>query len=420
MFFYILFIMKININHNDFKSEIIIDISKKIGIIQEEILNLCSLIIYNIEKTEIFINNKSYILGIEDALFNINFDVFLNNNNLINEKIDKIIIYDRERDCNGNVIKKNDVINNYNEWYKIYQNENYINYLNRNDIYNSNINQIEIPFNLFLENIFRIPILEEFKEEESKEEESKEEEFKEEEFKEEESKEEYILENNQNLEEEIDLSFKFTLNNILDYDNNDIVKKEEIINIIDKKLKELEDENRNDINNINNTNEINSINDMNNIVNIFDNYIQNTNYSTLEENFFNILNRDINLNLNNYNTLSNLVLENDNTDNTDNIDNNTNNDYLNNLEYFNDIKIILDETKFNNLKCNYFKELSLNDYNECLICIDQFNDEDIVVKIKCNHFFHKNCIKSWLCEESNKCPICRIEVDIGIISDKNN
>ena len=40
------------------------------------------------------------------------------------------------------------------------------------------------------------------------------------------------------------------------------------------------------------------------------------------------------------------------------------------------------------------------------------NDE--LVKIKCNHIFHCHCIKSWLCNESNKCPVCRIEVGKGI------
>ena len=41
--------MIIKLIYNDFNKNIDIDISKTIGKIQEELLNLCSLIIYNIE-----------------------------------------------------------------------------------------------------------------------------------------------------------------------------------------------------------------------------------------------------------------------------------------------------------------------------------------------------------------------------------
>jgi len=41
--------------YNEFIKTINIDITKKIGIIQEEILNKCILMIYNIEYTEIII-----------------------------------------------------------------------------------------------------------------------------------------------------------------------------------------------------------------------------------------------------------------------------------------------------------------------------------------------------------------------------
>ena len=81
---------------------------------------------------------------------------------------------------------------------------------------------------------------------------------------------------------------------------------------------------------------------------------------------------------------------------------------------YEDVKIILNEEQFNNLECTSFKELNLNENKECLICIENFNDDDDVIKIPCNHIFHKNCIKSWVCEESNKCPICRVEIDKGI------
>ena len=91
------------------------------------------------------------------------------------------------------------------------------------------------------------------------------------------------------------------------------------------------------------------------------------------------------------------------------------NPIYNNINYdYEDVKIVLNEEQFNNLECKCYKDLNLNEAKECLICIDNFNEEDDIVKIKCNHIFHKNCIKSWLCEESNKCPVCRISIDEGI------
>ena len=60
--------MKVNLFYNDFKKEIDIDISKKIGIIQENLLNCCSLLIYNIEYSDrdgnnISVHNMVYVFN---------------------------------------------------------------------------------------------------------------------------------------------------------------------------------------------------------------------------------------------------------------------------------------------------------------------------------------------------------------------
>ena len=41
---------------------------------------------------------------------------------------------------------------------------------------------------------------------------------------------------------------------------------------------------------------------------------------------------------------------------------------------------------------------------ECSICLDDIEEE--VAILKCNHFFHKECISEWL-SRSNTCPYCR-------------
>lgn len=41
---------------------------------------------------------------------------------------------------------------------------------------------------------------------------------------------------------------------------------------------------------------------------------------------------------------------------------------------------------------------------ECPICRDTLQES--VVRLPCDHYFHKSCIKNWF-DEHNTCPICR-------------
>ena len=42
----------------------------------------------------------------------------------------------------------------------------------------------------------------------------------------------------------------------------------------------------------------------------------------------------------------------------------------------------------------------------CTICLEEFNFDEELIKLKCNHIFHKECLKPWL-DNKKKCPICR-------------
>jgi hypothetical protein len=446
--------MEINIIYNEFKKSIVIDILKKNGVIQENLLSLCSLMIYNIEYSEIIIDSKSYIIGLDDFPFEETLEKSLEKIDQKQESIEKIIINDRKRDECGNVIKKNDIIDKYNIWFQDYENENYINFINSQNGYNRNNssrNIIQFPIDSLLNNILRSPLYTNYRNELVSR----------------------SNDDNDNLEETIN--------------NQQNESSREIMSIIDKKLDELNNElNNNDAyndayneegdnednneegndenednneegndenedsnedaqinqqsyNNLENNqseNFNNSMQQFNNIINIFDNYIQNN--INIQQNsansFFNVINQDMNLNYYNFNqftNLSNLVNEDlvnedlDDLPDLINMNEEPNNGpilyttfSLNPLSHNNyvyeDVKIILSDEQFNNLECKSFKELNLGESKECLICIENFNDDDDVIKIPCNHIFHKNCIKSWVCEESNKCPICRVEVNKGI------
>ena len=43
----------------------------------------------------------------------------------------------------------------------------------------------------------------------------------------------------------------------------------------------------------------------------------------------------------------------------------------------------------------------------CLICMNNFILNDIIIILYCKHYFHNKCIKRWLIDYNNSCPICR-------------
>jgi len=329
--------MKINLFYNDYIKEIEIDISKKIGIIQEKLLNYCSLLIYNIEYTEIIVENKSYILGDNDFDFNEIFETILIKLCKETINIEKIIMYDRKRDFNGNVFKNNIIIDKYNKWYIQHENENYFNYYVNEQSENRHI--IRFPIETILQNILRVPI------------------------------------NN--------ISYENIFNE--QEQNNDQEQNSEQEQNSDQEHNNQEQNNQQE----NNQQEINH--------NIFINntYIPFNNSTNIFNNFIDIFDRYLNdENIDNdYNDLPDLVP----------IDEN----------FYEDVKTILSDEEFNNIETLLYKDLNNNEKMECLICTEEFIEKDNIKKIKCNHLFHTECIKQWLCKESNKCPICRIEIDKG-------
>jgi hypothetical protein len=84
-----------------------------------------------------------------------------------------------------------------------------------------------------------------------------------------------------------------------------------------------------------------------------------------------------------------------------------------NEEYENmeDVKVTVPENVFETFETIVLTNDNFDNYKEksCNICIEEFKLNDTLTNLKCNHFFHKNCIKTWLTKQSKKCPICRNE-----------
>jgi hypothetical protein len=73
-----------------------------------------------------------------------------------------------------------------------------------------------------------------------------------------------------------------------------------------------------------------------------------------------------------------------------------------------DVKVTLSEEEFNNLENVVLDKTNIDRFNDkCNICLDEFVLEQNVILLNCKHFFHNECIKNWLTNQSTKCPICR-------------
>ena len=83
----------------------------------------------------------------------------------------------------------------------------------------------------------------------------------------------------------------------------------------------------------------------------------------------------------------------------------------------NNVKKILSEKGNEQLKLVKFRSDKF-DTNECVITQDEFEEGEEIIQLPCGHIFKPEAIKTWLKEESSKCPICRFELDFVEKSEK--
>ena len=46
---------------------------------------------------------------------------------------------------------------------------------------------------------------------------------------------------------------------------------------------------------------------------------------------------------------------------------------------------------------------------ECAECQKNYTDKELMVKLPCNHHFHKQCVESWLAQRGT-CPLCKYKI----------
>uniref|UniRef100_A0A0N5AA58 RING-type E3 ubiquitin transferase n=1 Tax=Syphacia muris TaxID=451379 RepID=A0A0N5AA58_9BILA len=72
----------------------------------------------------------------------------------------------------------------------------------------------------------------------------------------------------------------------------------------------------------------------------------------------------------------------------------------------------LDQIQRYSTKHKYVKDCSLpeNEQERCTVCLMDFETEDEVRSLRCDHVFHVSCIDRWLIY-NKKCPVCRLDLD---------
>ena len=74
-------------------------------------------------------------------------------------------------------------------------------------------------------------------------------------------------------------------------------------------------------------------------------------------------------------------------------------------------KSVLTQNQINQIPIEIYNPNLNYDINQCMICLDDFKQNDQLRRLECLHIYHKICIDSWL-KKSNFCPIDKYKIHI--------
>ena len=98
--------------------------------------------------------------------------------------------------------------------------------------------------------------------------------------------------------------------------------------------------------------------------------------------------------------------------NSENIDDEPETDVLE--EFMQPVEVLTNLRDINRNSTVLISNSILQDNNfeniRCTICLSTFQNNEIIRKLSCQHFYHQKCIDRWL-ENNKKCPLCRFEID---------
>ena len=88
--------------------------------------------------------------------------------------------------------------------------------------------------------------------------------------------------------------------------------------------------------------------------------------------------------------------------NFDNIINMFNRTFPNNIDMRKSLKSMVKDL-YNISLLDYSNQLS---NMSCSICLENFNKNNYILKLDCEHIYHHNCLNKWFKNNIN-CPLCR-------------
>lgn len=80
------------------------------------------------------------------------------------------------------------------------------------------------------------------------------------------------------------------------------------------------------------------------------------------------------------------------------------------LQHLNDDYKKINKNYLKNKPINYC-DISNKFMEMCNICLENYNKDDKVRELpKCKHYFHVNCIDTWVNTKKYNCPVCRCNI----------
>ncbi len=68
----------------------------------------------------------------------------------------------------------------------------------------------------------------------------------------------------------------------------------------------------------------------------------------------------------------------------------------------------LSKDQINKIPVKPFHKTFFEDNYQCIICMENFSENELVKQLSCGHIFHEDCINQWL-EQQKNCPFCKAE-----------
>ncbi len=85
--------------------------------------------------------------------------------------------------------------------------------------------------------------------------------------------------------------------------------------------------------------------------------------------------------------------------------------FMDELLYEDEIRTGVDEETKRSLPESVLKNVKKlpEEKKNCVICMEEFGENDVILTVACYHIFHKSCVMEWFKKE-NTCPICKLVI----------